>query len=111
MPGERQVRAEARPAGAVRAHALQFVGPALLVVEDRPAVDLKGPEALLQRPADLLFHFCLALYRLPLGERLLLLELLLQLLDPLLEGLDLFHDGLGVGQGVVAYSDDEHQYE
>ena len=102
LPGEFQVGREAGAARAVGPGAVELIGAAVLVVEDRPAVDLQRAEALLQGLADFFFDVFLRLGRLSLGQRLLLFQLLLELLDPLLERLDLLQNRGIVGQCAAA---------
>jgi len=89
LPGEFEVGREAGAARAVGFLAVELIRAAVLVVQDRPAVDLKRAETLLQGLPDGFLDLLFGFGGLFLCQSLLFRQFLLELLDALLERLDL----------------------
>ena len=109
LPGEFEVGCKPRPARAVGVLAVQLGHLRALVVEHRTSVNLQRSETLLQGLTDFLFDVFLRFGHLPLSQRFLLFQLLLEFLDAFLEGLELFENRSVVGQCAAAAHRDEEQ--
>jgi hypothetical protein len=109
LPGEFEVGCKPRPARAVGVFAVQLGHLRALVIEHRTPVDIKRAETLLQGFADFLLDVFLRFGGLSFGQHFLLFQLLLEFLDALLEGLDLFENRCSIGQCAAAAHRDEEQ--